>query len=215
MERLAPDLFRLAASRMVGVHLVMADVPTLIDAGSRGSASSIVRELRAAGVAPRRIIVTHGDPDHVGGSDQLRAAFDAEVLAPIGERPLIDRSGWPDLPRRRRWLMRAFFGGAPAPVVDGWFEPEAAPGGIRAIATPGHTPGHVAYEWAGWLLAGDAFVSGPRFREPPGIFTLDRAETRRTIEGLVQRAPQAASSSHGMPSRDATAKLEALVATWR
>jgi glyoxylase-like metal-dependent hydrolase (beta-lactamase superfamily II) len=215
MERLAPDLYRLAGSRTVGVHLVMADVPTLIDAGSRGGAASIERQLRAAGVAPRRILFTHGDPDHVGGSDRLRAAFDAEVLAPIGERPFLDRTGWPELPRRRRTLMRLFFHGAPAPVVDGWFEPGTAPGGIPAIAAPGHTPGHVVFEWDGWLLAGDAFVSGGRFRESPGIFTLDRPLARRTIEDLAARGARAASSSHGRPAPDAAAKLESLIATWR
>jgi glyoxylase-like metal-dependent hydrolase (beta-lactamase superfamily II) len=215
MERLAPDLFRLAASRMVCVHLATADVPTLIDAGTRAGAPAIERELRKAGVTPRRILLTHGDPDHVGGADHLRAAFDAEVLAPIGERPLLDRTGWPELPWRRRLLMRAFFRGAPPPAIDGWFEPGAAPGGVTSIATPGHTPGHVAFEWAGWLLAGDAFRSGPRFRQPPAIFTIDRAKARRAIELLAQRAPAAASSSHGAPARNAARKLESLIATWQ
>lgn len=215
MERLAPDLYRLAGSRMVAVHLLMADVPTLIDAGSRGSAASIEGQLRAAGIAPRRILFTHGDPDHVGGSDHLRAAFDAEVLAPIRERPLLDRTGWQALPRRRRALMRLFFRGFPAPVVDGWFEPDTSPGGIPTIAAPGHTPGHVVFEWDGCLLAGDAFVSGDRFRESPGIFTVDRPLARRTIERLAARRPRAASSSHGRPASDAAAKLASLIATWR
>ena len=215
MERLAPDLFRLATSRMVCVHLVTADVPTLIDAGTRAGAPALEQQLRKAGIAPKRILLTHGDPDHSGGADHLRAAFGAEVLAPSGERPLLERTGWAELPARRRALMRLFFRGAPAPRVDGWFEPGAAPGGITAVATPGHTPGHVAFEWDGWLLAGDAFRSGGTFREPPGIFTIDRAVARRTIEALAQRAPAAASSSHGSPSRDAARKPEALAARWR
>jgi glyoxylase-like metal-dependent hydrolase (beta-lactamase superfamily II) len=215
VQRLGPDLYRLAASRMACVHLVVGDVPTLIDAGPPGRGPAIERELVAMGVKLRRILLTHGDPDHVGGSDHLRSAFDAEVWAPSAERPLLDRSAWAGLPRVRRTLMRAFFGGTPAPVVDRWFDAGMSFDGLASVATPGHTPGHVVYEWGGWLIAGDAFVTGPRFRESLGIFTLDRAESRRTIEDLAARRPRAASSSHGAPARDAAANLEALIATWR
>jgi hydroxyacylglutathione hydrolase len=215
MERLAPDLCRFAASRLACVHLVLADVPTLIDTGPPGRGPAIERELVAMGVTSLRIVLTHGDPDHTGGSDHLRAAFGAEVWAPAGERPMLDRTGWPGLPRVRRTLMRAFFRRTTAPTIDRWFEPGAAFDGLASFATPGHTPGHVVYEWNGWMLAGDAFVTGSRFRESPGVFTLDRARSRRTIEELAGRRPLAASSSHGTPAQDATAKLEALIATWR
>jgi glyoxylase-like metal-dependent hydrolase (beta-lactamase superfamily II) len=215
MERLAPDLYRVAASRMAAVHLVVGEVPTLIDAGPPGRGPAIERELVQLGIKPMRILLTHGDPDHVGGIDHLRAAFGAEVWAPTAEREMIDRTGWAGLPRRRRILMRAFFGGTPAPVVDHWFEAGTSFDGVTSVPAPGHTPGHVVYEWDGWLVAGDAFVTGPRFRESFAIFTLDRAQSRRTIEKLAARRPRAATSSHGAPANDATAKLEALIATWR
>lgn len=215
MERLTPELYRLAASRMAGVHVVLGAVPTLIDAGPPGSGPTIERELVAMGVRPLRILLTHGDPDHVGGSEHLRAVFGAEVWATNAERPLLDRTGWARLPRVRRSLMRLFFRGTAAPTIDRWFDPGDSLDGITSVEAPGHTPGHVAYEWDGWLLAGDAFVTGPKFRESLGIFTLERAAARQTIEDLRARAPRAASSSHGTPSRDATAKLEALIAGWR
>jgi hydroxyacylglutathione hydrolase len=215
VERLAPDLYQLGVSRMAGVHLVLGAVPTLIDAGPPGSGPALERELVEMRIKPTRILLTHGDPDHVGGSDHLRAAFGAEVWASGAERPMLDRTGWAGLPRVRRTLMRAFFGGGPAPMVDRWFDPGTSFDGLASVAAPGHTPGHVAFEWDGWMIAGDAFVTGPRFRESWGIFTLDRAKSRQTIEALAARAPRAASSSHGAPARDATAKLEALIATWR
>jgi hydroxyacylglutathione hydrolase len=214
-DRLAPDLYRLAASRMACVHVVLGDAATLVDAGPPGAGPGIERELASMGIKPKRILVTHGDPDHVGGLDHLRAAFGAEVWAPAGERPLLDRSGWPALPLARRTLLRAFFGGTPPPTVDRWFDPGTSFDGLVSVATPGHTPGHVAYEWHGWLLAGDAFVTAARFRESFGIFTLDRARARRTIEELAARDPRAASSSHGTPAMDARARLEELIATWR
>lgn len=214
MEPLLADLFRLRGGGAAAVHLVLGPTPTLIDAGAPGRGPAIEAELRRAGVAIRRIALTHGDPDHAGGSDHLRRAFGAEVLAPRLERPLIDRSGWPGLPARRRLIMRTFWRASPAPVIDGWFDDGADLDGLAVVGTPGHTPGHVAYEWRRWLLAGDALVSGGRCRESLSIFTLDLATARRSIEGLARREPVGLSSSHGRPVDRAAERLTALVATW-
>jgi hydroxyacylglutathione hydrolase len=221
VERIGPDLYRLGGGvGAAAVYLVIADVPTLIDAGTPASGPRIARELRDAGITPQRIVFTHGDPDHVGGSDYLRTAFGAEVWAAVPERPLIERTSWSSLPIRRRVIMPLFFRGTPRPTVDRWFESTAdlaAAGldGLSVVATPGHTPGHVAFEWRGWLLAGDAFVSGDHFRESPGIFTIDRATARRSIEALAGRGLEGVSSSHGRPATDAAARFDALVKRWR
>jgi hydroxyacylglutathione hydrolase len=220
MQRIGPDLIRLDSGGTAAVHLVMGTVPTLVDAGSPGRGPGIERELRAAGIIPARIVFTHGDPDHVGGSDHLRTAMGAEVWAAEAERPLIDRSGWRSLPLRRRMLMPLFFRGTPAPTVDRWFDAAAglaAAGidGLVAVPTPGHTPGHVALEWRGWLLAGDAFVSGERFRESLSVFMIDRETARRSIEALAARDLKGASSSHGRPVRDVGPRFEALISRWR
>lgn len=107
---------------MAAPHLIMGDVPTLVDAGSPGRGPALEDELRAAGVKVQRIILTHGDPDHVGGSDHLRAVTGAEVCANLTEQPLIDRSGWHMLPRVRRLIMRLLLRGTAPPTVDRWTE---------------------------------------------------------------------------------------------
>jgi hydroxyacylglutathione hydrolase len=215
MERLRPDLYRLGSGGAAALHLVMGDVTTLVDAGAPGRGPAVQRELAQAGIRIDRIVFTHGDPDHVGASDHLRAVTGAQVWAAVGERAMLDRSAWPALPRRRRFLLRLFFRGAPPPTVDRWFAPGDDLGGPVAVPSPGHSPGHMAFEWQGWLLAGDAFVSGNRFRESPGIFNLDRDRARQSIEELAARQPESASSSHGRPADRATERLDRLIATWR
>ncbi len=193
----------------------MGDVPTLVDAGAPGRGPALHRELDAAGIRIERIILTHGDPDHAGASDYLRRATGAPVWASLAERPLIDRSGWPAVSLHRRLLLRGFFRGTPSPTIDRWIDGSDVVDGVAVLPTPGHTPGHLALEWEGWLLAGDAFVTGQRFRESPRLFTIDRSTARRSIEEVLARSPRAASSSHGRPADHATERLQSLVATWR
>ncbi len=215
MELIGPGLFRLRSGGFAAPYLILCDVPTLIDAGAPGRGAAIESELQAAGVRIERIILTHGDPDHIGGCDHLRRITGAQVWASAAERAMIDRSGWQGLPRARRGLMRAFFRRTQAPVIDRWLDAGGDFDGLRVIPTPGHTPGHIALMWEGWLLAGDAFRTGARFRESPGVFTIDRTLARRSIETLLELAPDAAASSHGRPTHAATARLQALVSTWR
>jgi glyoxylase-like metal-dependent hydrolase (beta-lactamase superfamily II) len=215
VERIGPDLFRLTSGGFAAPHLVMGDVPTLIDAGTAGRGPAIERELQAAGIRIGRIILTHGDPDHAGGSDHLRRVTGAEVMAAEAERPLLDRSGWPSLPRFRRTLLPLLYRGVPPPTIDRWVEGATAIGGIEVIPAPGHTPGHIVLGWQGWLLAGDALISGPRFRESPRLLTVDRPMARRSIEALLSRCPIGLSSSHGKPAERGTERLQMLVDSWQ
>ena len=214
MSQLAPELYRLSGGGFAAIHLVMGDMPTLVDAGAPGRGPAVQHELETLGIRPRRIVLTHGDPDHAGAADYLRQAFDAEVWAAEAERGMIDRSVWPELPRVRRTLMRFLYRSTPPPTIDRWFAGGDDMGGLKVIATPGHTPGHVCFEWQGWLLAGDAFRTGGRFREQPWPFTIDKQTARRSIEALAKREFVGASSSHGRPSDHATEKLQALVSNW-
>lgn len=210
MRRVAQGVYALdAAGSMSNVFLVEAEVPTLVDTGAPGRAKAILAELREAGVEPGRILLTHGDFDHVGGAAFLREQTGAEVCAPAAERPFIarDRSFSPGL--LRRVLLRIFR--FPQPVVDRWLEDGEAVGGIEAVSTPGHTPGHTSYVFGRTLLAGDAIVTLPyRFKEPPVRYSLDAQEARRSIARLAELDVDVAVSGHGAPGSDAKKKLRDL-----
>ena len=115
------------------------------------------------GLAPSAILLTHVHPDHEGAARELAEAWGCPVFAHPAEIPIatgdfaamvryagpLDR--WLILPlmravgRRRREAILA--GGSLAGIVQP-LPPDGAIPGLadwRWIATPGHTPGHVAY----------------------------------------------------------------------
>jgi glyoxylase-like metal-dependent hydrolase (beta-lactamase superfamily II) len=78
------------------------------------------------------ILLTHDHPDHIGGAPELAARLDARVLGPGGEA-LADGAGI---------------------VTD--------EGTLLALATPGHTPDHLAFHWpdVGAIFCGDLMMGG-------------------------------------------------------
>jgi glyoxylase-like metal-dependent hydrolase (beta-lactamase superfamily II) len=98
----------------------------------------------------------------------------------------------------------AFFGPAPtiAPVdvevADG--EELAVAGGIRAVHTPGHTPGHLSFllpRGGGVLFAGDAAANIIRLGLPIGMFTADREQAKESIRKLASLEFEVACFGHG------------------
>src|SRR5215213_5369321 len=134
---------------------------TLIDAGVRGL---------------RRIIFTHQDLDHIGSGAALVRQSGARVLAHPADTPYIEGELRPlkvtpemleQRPQMREALERL-----EAIRVDEYLEDGERldlAGGIRAIFTPGHTPGHLSLylERPKVLVAGDALTAeGGRLNGP-------------------------------------------------
>jgi glyoxylase-like metal-dependent hydrolase (beta-lactamase superfamily II) len=203
-----------AGGKLVNVFYVQADVPVLVDAGGPREAEALVEELLDEGAEPKLVLLTHGDFDHFGGAAVVREQFGAPIAAPTAERPLL--TGEID----RRWFVQLMIrsvcrGRLPKPpTVDRWFESGEVVEGLEAIPTPGHTPGHTAFRFRRTLIAGDAVITGERFRPPVPMFCFDNDQTRRSIEKLAELDFDLAVCGHGPASRDASAKLRDLVATW-
>jgi hydroxyacylglutathione hydrolase len=103
-----------------------------------GDAAPVRAALERAGSALSAIVVTHHHPDHVGGVDELVAAFHVPVYGPRGSP----------------------YGGIDHPLVEGdrvtLFGHE-----FQVIAVPGHTLDHIAYWCAalGVLFCGDTLFA--------------------------------------------------------
>ena len=152
----------------------------LIDAGYPADATLVLDTVRAAGYDPadlRRVYVTHGHVDHVGGIPGILAVYPhVEVLAHRDEvadvrgpeRTQVTPAaigGRLAAPRVLRWLVRAIRSDALRPTVVATvraFTPADFDGrSITPFDAPGHTPGSTAYllPTADAIVTGDAVVT--------------------------------------------------------
>jgi glyoxylase-like metal-dependent hydrolase (beta-lactamase superfamily II) len=198
-----------------GVFLLRLPQPALIDCGMRWQGGHIRQALAAAGVAPRDlalIALTHWHIDHTGALGAVRRLSPAVVAAHRADAPIIQGETRPNKPRLTgeggkfaRWLLLKLY--KPCHVdrllEDGDELPAA--GGLRVVATPGHTPGHVCYHWpaAGALFVGDALVNrrGELAVSPEG-FSDDPAQARSSLEALRPLRYDQCYFGHGDPILD-------------
>lgn len=144
-----------AKGPMPGFHCYLvkdAEGLTLIDTSLPGRAEDILNEIKAMGFEARdlkRILLTHGDMDHVGNALPLQKATGCAVYA---SQPEIDMlTGVME----RSPVKAAIFAKQP------FTPPELTPlpeqlAGYQIIETPGHTKGHVCFLYEDVLFAGDA-----------------------------------------------------------
>jgi glyoxylase-like metal-dependent hydrolase (beta-lactamase superfamily II) len=194
----------------------------LVDAGMPRHADRVREGVRAAGYALAdvdRVLVTHYDYDHVGGLARLAPDLDAPVVAGQPDADYLVGRRRPPLSNHKALLQRVtrpLLDRPPRrvePVSDG-----VRVGSVTVYATPGHTPGHVAYvsEHLGVAFLGDLVRSTDGgLSASPWYISYDAAAVRRSVRDLAARAPdfEVACPGHGPPLRsggaDALARLTA------
>jgi glyoxylase-like metal-dependent hydrolase (beta-lactamase superfamily II) len=154
------NLFRLTRFGMINCFLVReVDGFTLVDTGLRGSSGAILHAAADLGASIRRIVVTHAHIDHIGSLDSLMAALPSAELT-IGRREarLLAKDLTLDAGENGKKLF-GFIGAKARP--SRLLEEGDRIGSLKAVASPGHTPGHMAYLDVrdNALIAGDAFTT--------------------------------------------------------
>jgi len=199
---------RVTRMGMVNAYLVPDDDGlTLIDTGMGGGAKAILAAAQRLGAPIVRIALTHAHGDHVGSLDALAAALpDAEVLISARDARLLakDMTLDPDEPQGK---LRGSYPGAETKPTRTIAHGDRV-GSLEAIATPGHTPGHVAFldPRDGTIYCGDVFSSlggvattaKANWRFPlPAMATWDRATELDSARELWQRRPARIAPGHG------------------
>ena len=201
--------------------IVEADGLTLIDTGLKGDVNKIVASIEKQGRILndlRRIVITHSDGDHVGGLAELKARSGARVYASAIEAKAIadgrpsrelKLSGW------RALLFGLIFALVKTPPAtadefssDGQILP--ALGGLRVVATEGHTPGHISLfaPATGILFVGDSIVStGGQLRGSVGMNTWDQDKADAAVRKQAALGAHIVCSGHGPVVMDTVGKF--------
>ncbi len=196
--------FQLTRYGLVNCYLVReSDGFTLIDTGLKGSETAILKAAAAAGGAIRRILLTHAHVDHVGSVDGLAAKLGRiELGASERSLPLLRQP--PDKSARPGEPAGKIKGGLPGirTAVTHIVDDDELYCSLRAIATPGHIPGHLSFldERDGTLYAGDSLVGvrrlavsgfGPWYFPFPNLVTWNKptvlASARRLLDYPIER----------------------------
>jgi len=177
--------------------LIRGKEATVVDTGTAGNGSKIADVVRTAGLswdAVHHVILTHYHPDHIGSvGEVLGAAAKATAYA-----------GAADIPQIK----------SPRPIKTVGDNDEVF--GLRVIATPGHTPGHVCvFDPAGSLLIlGDAMNNIDKLAGPNLQYTADMVQAHQSVKKLAKLKFERAVFGHGEPiDKNASQEIAKLAGT--
>ena len=213
------QLTRYPALFPMNCYLVQEDDGiTLVDSTTSSPADDLASILQEVGKDLRRVTLTHAHGDHVGGVAGVRRRFPG-VEVSIGERDSRILAG-----------DKTLLENEPKTEVKGYFvkvdwkpdrllKPGDRVGSLEVVASPGHTPGHVAFLDVRdrSLIAGDAFqtrggiaVSGvlrPLFPFP-AMATWNKQTALESASRLQRLQPSLLAVGHGNAIRDPAAAIE-------
>jgi glyoxylase-like metal-dependent hydrolase (beta-lactamase superfamily II) len=112
-----------------------------------------MNELKTYGISPeqvKRIILTHGDVDHIGNVNKIREATKCEVCADSLEIPYLEKQ---KKYNRIKGFLKALLHIGKVLNVKPFVDNKI--GNIEIIKTPGHTPGHVCFKFGKIVFLGD------------------------------------------------------------
>jgi glyoxylase-like metal-dependent hydrolase (beta-lactamase superfamily II) len=217
LRPIAPDLWRLRGLPPNAINVYLAG-DVLIDAATRLATRRILRQIQDRPLS--LLCLTHVHPDHQGAARSVceargipLACHADDVDAMEGRRP-VQEAHSDNLVNRA--IERLWQG--PSRRVDRVLSEGDRVGEYEVVHAPGHARGEIILfrESDRVAICGDvirnlSYATGlPRLDEPPGVFTLDPAENRRSIRRLLELRPAIVCPGHGPPLTD-PAKLERLL----
>ena len=201
-------IIRVSRLGLVNAYLVQEDDGlTVIDTGLRGMHGSILAAARRLQHPVVRIALTHAHTDHAGSVDALAAALPGVELI-VSRREAVLMKGDKTLGRDEPPMK--IRGGFPrtATVPTRTVEHDDRVGSLRVVATPGHTPGHVAFidTRDGTAYVGDLFTTrngmaasaAMSWRYPiAGLATWNRELSLQSAQLLHELRPERLAPGHG------------------
>ena len=166
------------------VDLGLGAMSTQTATGASYRGGDLLDNLAAAGVAPQDVdlvVFTHLHRDHVGWTSR------GGKLTFARARHVVHADEW------NHWQHN------PAPVgpdratvldvlhdkIEFCADGDELPGGLRVIATPGHTPGHISVATEDVVIVGDVLHSPAQLKHPDWCFGSDHDPVRAAASRRV------------------------------
>jgi glyoxylase-like metal-dependent hydrolase (beta-lactamase superfamily II) len=153
------NITRVSRFGLVNAYLVREeDGLTLVDTMLPRSGKPILAAAQRLGAPIVRVALTHAHGDHIGSLDELADALPGvEVLISTRDARFLHKDMSLDPGEPQDKLRGSWPGAKTRPTRT--LEPGDIVGSLEVVASPGHTPGHVAFldRRDGTLLAGDAY----------------------------------------------------------
>ncbi len=217
------DITRVNLWGFVNAYLVREDDGlTLVDTTLPQGARKILAAAGELDAPVTRIALTHAHGDHIGSLDAVKAAFPgAEVVIGTREARLLEKDKTLEEDEPHTKVKGDYRGARTKPTRT--LEAGDHVGSLLAVASPGHTPGHIAYldERDGTLFCGDTFSTlggvatsarlNPRF---PLILmgTWNRPMVLESARALRALEPASLAPGHGKIVGSPLAAMDAAIA---
>lgn len=227
VQAVTPEITHLTILWGVNVYLVREDDGfTLVDTAMGFAAKGILAAAAAQGLPIRRILLTHAHMDHISGLDKLHAAIPGVEFL-IGERESrlykqaqagVKPAQFKLDPGEPQSRVRGGYPKCTTPVTRTFNDGDRI-GSLRALFTPGHTPGHMSFldERSGAVMTGDAMVALGALRvvgDGKGLgvigdwFTWHKITALQSALRIATLNPEIVLCGHGGPvTRDLKATL--------
>jgi len=218
------DITRITRYGVVNCYLVREeDGFTLVDTMLPGSKKKILAAAEQLGAPIKRIALTHAHGDHIGSLDALAEALpDAEVIISTRDARFLTKDMSMDPGEPGENPGKGSFPGAKTKPTRTVSAGDRI-GSLEVVASPGHTPGHVAFldTRDKTLICGDAYstlggvatTAKGRWQFPlPAYAAWHKPTALESARALAALKPARLAPGHGKIVEAPGAAMEAAIA---
>jgi len=218
MIEIAKNVFQIPLMPRNSINCYVID-DILVDAGIRSSAPKILKAIRHTSI--RAHVLTHAHADHQGSSSVICERLGIPLWTSEIEKANAESGKviyeYPDANHFIARFQQTFWAGKGHQVSKTLKEGDRV-GSFTVIDTPGHSRGHVSFfrEEDKVLIAGDALVNMNLLTTrvglnlPPGLFTTDREQAKRSLYKIHDLNARIICFGHG-PVLHNSGQVEALI----